>query len=50
MSVLDKEGEHGDTCPFRYPVATKKCIVGVMWEVVRFLVEFFCQDTLNPTV
>ena len=24
VSVLDKEGDCGGTCPFRYPVVTKK--------------------------
>ena len=33
VSVLDKEGDCGGTCPFRYPVVTKKCIAGKMWEV-----------------
>ena len=23
VSVLDKEGEHGDMCPFRYPIVMK---------------------------
>ena len=42
-----RQRDSGDVCPFSYPVATKKYSGSVVGGR-KSLVEFFCQDTLNP--